>query len=140
MAEWGSWASSGNVGGAFFTASGDNLTTVAGSNWAKASVSDNGDKCHEFNAPGDFTSFSVSSGNYPGMWYANSADYALSGGTGMWYKAGDQTNVSGVGFTGDNDGLDSVTADITAGGGFIPYPLDRRGARGGLKVLSGGLQ
>ncbi|MBU2118640.1 MAG: hypothetical protein KJ954_13720 [Alphaproteobacteria bacterium] len=30
---------------------------------------------------------------------------------------------------------------VAAGGGFIPYPLDEeRGARGGLKVLSGGLQ
>jgi hypothetical protein len=46
-------------------------------------------------------------------------DYGLSGGSGIWYKSGDNTDVSGVGFTFDADGIDALSADIVAGNGAV---------------------
>ncbi len=100
---------------AFFTASGNDLTTVAGTITPVTIPDFDGNDCATFTAPGDFTAFSVSSGDYLGIYTSTAKQqYLLSTGSGIWYKAGDNTNVSGVAFTFDADGIDSLSADIVA--------------------------
>lgn len=99
---------------AFFTASDNNLTTVAGSivdvgNGTGAAGS------YSFEAGTDFTAFSVSSGNYIGGYSTAAIRYSLSGGSGLWYKSGDNTNVSATTFSNDVDGRVGLSADIEAG-------------------------
>jgi len=103
---------------AFFTASVNNLTTVAGTR-VVCLPSETGISCHEEFAPADFTAFNVNSGNYVGAFSIRPIFYATSGGTGLWYQgAGDYTNVSDTTFTLAANGIDSFTADITAAGGL----------------------
>lgn len=100
---------------AFFTRSGNDFTTVAGTRVVSSAVEPTG--CEERSAPGDFTAFSVSSGDYLGAYYVRSSDFTSSGGTGLWTLAGDQTDISAVTFAEQATWLDALTADITAGGG-----------------------
>ena len=123
----------GNAAGAatfaFFTASGNNLTTVSGSQTAPLDYGATAE-CEAFNAPDDFTAFSVSSGNYLGCFATFAQNRSISGGSGFWSLTGDYTNVNGQAFTLDSDGIDALTADITAAGGLsIPIAMEYYGRR-----------
>lgn len=52
-----------------------------------------------YNAPGDFTAFNISAGEYIGIKYIGSIEVATSGGGGVWYKAGDNIPASSVTFS-----------------------------------------
>ena len=102
----------------FFTASGNSLTAIGTAISIAAGAV--GAQCYTYTAPGDFTAFSVNSGEYLGCYFVNGQDYALSGGSGLWYKSGDQSGASGVALTFDADGIDGLSADIVAAGGVAP--------------------
>ncbi len=108
---------------AFFTAAGNNLTTVSGTRVAINHNFGETAGCHSFSAPGDFTAVTVSSGNYVGVYVATAGagygiHYGATGASGLWnISGGDYTNVSGQAFTLWAAGYDSISADITAGGG-----------------------
>ena len=108
---------------AFFTASGNDLTAVAGSRQTGLAYDATSAGCKEFTSGNDdFTAFNVSAGNYLGCWCDKGLSFTASGGTGYWAYAGDGTEADGLTFTLDDNGIDSLTADITASGG-IAMPL-----------------
>ena len=102
-------ASTNDVHFAFFSASGNNLTSETGT----VNVGDIGgtvQACYSFDGGGDaFTTFGVTSG-----WYIGSAagegsvspGYSTSGGDGLWYEEGAQTATPGIGFSAANNGHD----------------------------------
>ena len=104
---------------AFFTAVGNDLTAKAGTQ-VDFTVPAAADACVEIEAPGDFTAFSVDAGNYLGCYVTNAnsceQDYSSSGGAGVWYISGDQTEGVGVTFSIWANGIDGLNADIEAGG------------------------
>lgn len=119
---FGSWDASDTMYFAFFTASGNDLTTVVGTRTAITSGTGL-QECKTYNAPGDFTAFSVSQDEYLGLYNPQAQDYDGSGGAGVWYLITDNTDVSGVTFTLDADMLDALSADIVAVGLSIPVAM-----------------
>lgn len=106
----------------FFTASGDNLTAIGSAiSIAAGSI---GTQCYSFSAPGDFTAFSVNSGEYLGVYSTEAIKYSSSGGSGLWYYSGDGSGANGLGFTLMADGIDGLNADITAAGGPVMAVFD----------------
>lgn len=102
----------------FYTASGDYLTSTESPAISLASGS-TGESCYEWNAPGDFTAFSVNSGEYLGCFskappVGNAQYYQFNSGAGMWYIQGDYSVCANTLFTLDTDALDALTADILA--------------------------
>lgn len=119
-------AGAGTAYAAFFTASGNNLTTVAGTRTALTyGAAVKGVK--EWTAPTDFTAFPVSAGQYLGLWLSltDQITYVTSGGSGMWYVSNDHTNAAAYTFTVDDDGIDGLSADIdaAAGGSIVPQAM-----------------
>ena len=108
---------------AFFTASGADLTTVAGTLITGLTAPIGLDECHEFSSPGDFSEFAVSSGNYLGCYTYRSQDRNTSDGDGLWYTSGDHTDADAYTFTSNDAYGDALTADITAAGGGVTMPL-----------------
>lgn len=109
---------------AFFTASGNNLTTVSGTRTAAMEFGGTGSACYEFNAPGDFTAFPVSAGEYLGGHTPIKQYYDTSGGADIWYTSGDHTDASSYAFDYEAGVGDALTADITAAGGIsIPVVM-----------------
>ena len=102
---------------AFFTASGNDLTLVPGSRTDAMQFGSDSDACHEFSAPGDFTAFAVTEGDFVGAYSSEVIDYSTSGGSGLWYYTGDGTEASSLTFSLAGAGIDSLTADVTAAGG-----------------------
>jgi len=101
---------------AFFTASGNDLTLIAGTR-ISVTVPAQEAQATEWNAPGDFTAFAVPLGSYLGMYNPGDLTYNTSGSTGLWYKLGDHTEVSGITFGLFANGIDGLSADIEASGG-----------------------
>lgn len=108
-------AASSTIAFAFFTASGNNLTLVSGSRVTGLSL-DTNLQCGEFEAGVDFTSFSVSLGDFVGTYGSLQISYTTASGE-MWYAAGDHTDASNYAFTANDGWHPSVSADITEGGG-----------------------
>lgn len=100
----------------FFTAVGNNLTAIGTSIDLIAGNTDI--KCHVFNAPGDFTAFSVNSGEYLGCYCSMAQHRGSSGGAGLWSKSGDYSEASSDAFSLDAERLDALSADIVAAGGW----------------------
>ena len=116
----------GSANFAFFTAVGNVLTPVAGTRIVGLNTGTAGG-CQTFVAGVDFTAFTVYSGNYLGCYCTENENYALSGGSGLWYVAGDKTDTADVTFSNDADGIDALSADIvTAGGLSIPVAMYNR--------------
>jgi len=128
---YGSSPASKTIKFVFFTASGNNLTVVDGS-LVSISLTEEAIKgTQEYTAPGDFTAFAVTAGNYLGLYTATGGagdtyqDYASSGGNGVWYYNGDGTSASGLGFTLGAAWIDSLSADIqTASGTIVPIVMN----------------
>lgn len=102
----------------FFTASGNNLTAIGSAISVVAGNTDT--KCHTFNAPGDFTAFSVNFGEYLGCYTVMAQHRGSSGGAGLWSKSGDYSEASGDTFTLEGERLDALSADIVAVGTTTP--------------------
>jgi len=111
MAVYGNWFASVDISAAFFTKDGYELTTVPGTHWDIPSHNDNGDKCHEFSSPGDFTAFNVSLGEYPGFYVEGNQDY--TSGTEFLYSVVENTDVVDQLFS-TFAGLTTLVADIEA--------------------------
>lgn len=106
---------------AFFTASGNDLTTVSGTRTTLEITSSSKAVQEWTSSGGDFTAFAVSSGNFIGLYTPTNVaqDYDQSGGSGMWYLSGDNTNVSGTTFSYNASYGDCIAADIQAASGTI---------------------
>lgn len=128
LAWYGSSPSAATIKFAFFTASGNNLTTVAGS-ITSIVIGVLSAGAHEYSAPGDFTAFPVSLGNYLGLYTTSGSptvpqDYATSGGAGVWYYNGDGSDSDARAFTLGAAWIDSLSADIqTASGTIVPIVM-----------------
>ena len=108
---------------AFFTRDGNDFTTVVDTRIPLVSAAET-ETCHEFNAPGDFTAFAVSAGNYLGCYGQDGIHFSDAGGAGAWFTGGDHTSAAGFTFTNEASGDDPLTADITAVGGLsIPVAM-----------------
>ena len=69
---------------AFFSVSGDNLSTRGTATGLTPAAGDN-----DFDAPGDFTAFAIDAEDYLGIWVPDDIDLAgESGGTAFWYIVG----------------------------------------------------
>ena len=113
-------ADEGAANFAFFTRDGNDFTTVPGTRQT-LTVTGSGGRCIEFNAPGDFTAFAVSEGNYLGAYVVDpNQDYTNAGGPDIWGDGGDYTDIDSQTMTLHADHEDALTADITAAGGAAP--------------------
>ena len=77
-----------NEGGTTFSTNGNITVTLAGG-------------AETFNAPGDFTAFAITSGDYIGAYPVGMCwiSYSSTGGSGMWWVSGDNIPASSVNFT-----------------------------------------
>ena len=84
-------AAAGGMGGiqfGIFIHGGSNAFTLRDFDESPGKNTANG--CEEFNAPGDFTAFSINTGDYIGIyWTTGSIEKATNGGDGQWWKNGD---------------------------------------------------
>lgn len=117
----------------FFTASTNNLTST--DNTGDIALPDDASVqyCFQAIAPDDFTAFEVESGQYVGATSGDLIRSSTSGGSGMWYKSGDNIPCTNTAFTVQAAYLDGLGADITAAGG------DPEAALIGGKLIKGGL-
>lgn len=120
---FGSSSGAATIKFAFFTASGDNLTTVAGS-ITSIVIGALAEGVQEFTAPTDFTAFAVTAGDYLGLYTPSetSQDYAGSEGAGIWYYNGDGSDSDARAFSLGDAWLDALSADIVAAGGGTVVP------------------
>jgi len=118
-----------------YTASGNDLTTIDDPNVPVSKiVTPSPAGCYTASAPGDFTAFSVEAGNYLGGYSPENFARDPAGGTGLWSLSGDQTDVTGVTFSLDADGKDSLT-----GTGETSGTLYYQAAGGGAMAIAGSI-
>jgi len=83
-----------------------------------ATLGDMGVGLQEFNAPGDFTAFPINEGEYIGFHHASGkVDATGTGGSGIWYKAGDSIPCESVTFDSYPGWILSIYATGTETGG-----------------------
>ena len=83
---------------ASFSASGNDLTTRA-----SVSLHDSDVGLTTYTAPTDFTAFEIQTGDYIGIHFSSGQisidDTGVGGGSGVWFKAGDQIPCTSEGFS-----------------------------------------
>ena len=115
------WMSTGIVGdidlGSFEEVSPDTFTT-RGSVTVTPAAGDN-----DFDAPGDFTAFAIAIGDYLGAYtpqFKLSFKSDATGGSGYWWKAGDNIPCTGAGFAFTSAETFSIYGTGVEASSYIP--------------------
>lgn len=77
-----------------------------------------------YNAPGDFTAFSINSGGFIGYFKTNGTLRRTNGGSnGYWYVSGDEIPCTSTTFTLNNSSDIWIGANLASGGLSIPVAM-----------------
>jgi len=114
--------------GAFTDNGSNSLTCQAGHHCSGANLSCTAAESPKtFTAPGDFTAFSIDSGEYIGRYFTGGTWEADNSGlSGIWYLESDEISDDNTDtFTSlDNWGISLYATGTEAGGGAIPMAMD----------------